>query len=110
VACPECALQAHKVFNPRAVMIQIPESLRYVKSDFQPLSTAQHTSSYLEGKLIDDTSRGIHEHWEKASRRKTIKERLLEKYPDTNLDAPMTKAESAELRTLLAQGPPVGTK
>jgi putative FmdB family regulatory protein len=109
VPCTVCGADAFRRFDPRAVMIQTPESLRYVKGDFMPLSTPEHSSSYLQGALIEQASRQFAEHWEKQAARKTVKDRLLETMPAGELDKPFTRQDREEVSRLLAAGPPGAT-
>jgi putative FmdB family regulatory protein len=105
-ACPGCGGWAHRQFDPRHVMITVPESLRYVRSDFEPLSTAEHTSSYLAGKVLADHVDGMHAKQQEAAKNHVpFEQYFARKNPDLNLNQPLTRQEAAQVKAALTGAP-----
>lgn len=103
--CPGCGGPAPRQFDPKAVMINVPESLRYVRSDFQPRSTATQTSSYLEGKALDDHVGKLCAAQEERAKVPGFEQFFAKKNPDLDLNQPLTPAETREVKAALTGAP-----
>jgi putative FmdB family regulatory protein len=104
-ACPGCGGWAHRQFDPRHVMIHTPESLKYVRSDFEPLSTAEHTSSYLAGQVVDNHVNKLYAAQEAAAKVPTFEQYFAQRNPDIDTSRALTKPEAAEVKAALTGAP-----
>jgi putative FmdB family regulatory protein len=101
-ACPTCAFEANRVFNPRQVMIQTPAHLKETRSFYQPQSTPQHTSDYLEGKVLADYCDGMQAKQEEARKNHVSFEQFFAKrHPGVDLNQRLTPQETAEVKQAL---------
>jgi putative FmdB family regulatory protein len=101
-ACPGCGADAWRQFDPAQVMIQTPESLHYIRADFEPLSTAAHSSNYLAGQVVAEHCDGMHAKQQESRKNyQSFPEFFAKRHPGVDLNQRLTKQETAEVKTAL---------